>query len=716
MSQRLDGDTYLGGALYGAGAGLTPANHLPLIGQAADGATAIGVKIGNVSALTNAGARIAAWYADNVTTQVAHITKDGYLGIATQAAAIASQAITLGGGAARQIYQERHATADTAGNALTVAAGGATAGATNKNGGALSLYSGVSTGTGYSDFAAYCYPSGGAGVADNTAVCAIQTNNALNNFWLYGGGNGTLSGTNNLGAGRGALAALTSGSENIAIGYSAGNKLTSGSTSVAVGNWALAGATTVSNNTAVGDHALYGANAAGNTAVGANAGYAVTAGTYNTFLGAAAGRYPTTGSYNTFLGYTSGRGAGAIYAGADYNTAVGNASAYNLGANADANVFLGSNAGYNHTTGSNQLYIANTANTTLIYGDFNGNKLGLCWDTSAAAPTLPTYDLSLWSKFDRTIGVMREAVADTAGPALYVRAGGATAGAMNKAGGTLHLLPGVSTGSAEAYALLYGYPAGGAGVADNTAVDILRVAGNGIYVGPTTAAPTAYLHLKAGTATAGTAPFKMTTGPVTATAEAGAWEFTSPTFFMTHVQRLAVVGLQFSQASDQTVANTNAETALHRDASAFGTRTIAAGGLNLVGKTVRVHAAGVYGSAAGGGPYTLQLRVRFGGVAGTVVLDTGAQTVSNGLSNRGWSIDGDVVVQTVADAGAVWAQGHALVSSTAAAGEPWDMESASAIALDTSNTAQEVYLSAQWNTADVANTITCRNFTIEILN
>jgi hypothetical protein len=58
----------------------------------------------------------------------------------------------LNGNAAAAIHLERETTANTAGNALTVQAGGATSGATDKAGGTLNLESGVSTGncTGYS--------------------------------------------------------------------------------------------------------------------------------------------------------------------------------------------------------------------------------------------------------------------------------------------------------------------------------------------------------------------------------------------------------------------------------------------------------------------------------------------------------------------------------------------------------------------------------------
>lgn len=56
-------------------------------------------------------------------------------------------AISLGGDAARTIGMERHSTANTAGNTLTVQAGGATLAATDKAGGALIVQTGIGTGS-----------------------------------------------------------------------------------------------------------------------------------------------------------------------------------------------------------------------------------------------------------------------------------------------------------------------------------------------------------------------------------------------------------------------------------------------------------------------------------------------------------------------------------------------------------------------------------------
>lgn len=70
-----------------------------------------------------------------------------------------------------------------------------------------------------------------------------------------------------------------------------------------------------------------------------------------------------------------------------------------------------------------------------------------------------------------------------------------------------------------------------------------RIASTGA-LSNTGALGTAYLHLKAGTATASTAPLKFTDGTLLATAEEGAEELDVGTRWMTPIstQRQAVVG------------------------------------------------------------------------------------------------------------------------------------------------------------------------------
>jgi hypothetical protein len=93
------------------------------------------------------------------------IDSSGNVGIGTTSP---SSILGLDGTAARTIAMERHTTANTAGNNLTLQSGGATSGATNKNGGTLVLSSGISTGTGASTLQFQTATAGSTGTANNT--------------------------------------------------------------------------------------------------------------------------------------------------------------------------------------------------------------------------------------------------------------------------------------------------------------------------------------------------------------------------------------------------------------------------------------------------------------------------------------------------------------------------------------------------------------------
>mgnify|MGYP001562463346 CR=1 FL=1 len=97
--------------------------------------------------------------------------KQGNVGIGTTGP---TNLLSLGGNAARIFWMERHTTADTAGNSLTVQSGGATAAATDKAGGNLILAPGLSTGTGESGVIIQGSPAAGTGTADNAVATQFQ--------------------------------------------------------------------------------------------------------------------------------------------------------------------------------------------------------------------------------------------------------------------------------------------------------------------------------------------------------------------------------------------------------------------------------------------------------------------------------------------------------------------------------------------------------------
>lgn len=99
----------------------------------------------------------------------------GKVGIATTSP---SYDLSFGGNAARTMALERHTTADTAGSAFTITAGGATSGATNKAGGTLFLRGGQNTGSGGSTIEFYTCAAGGTSTTDGTQTLRMSINNA----------------------------------------------------------------------------------------------------------------------------------------------------------------------------------------------------------------------------------------------------------------------------------------------------------------------------------------------------------------------------------------------------------------------------------------------------------------------------------------------------------------------------------------------------------
>jgi len=106
----------------------------------------------------------------NSPTQALTIASTGNVGIGTTAP---DALFSLGGQAAQVIDMVRETTASTAGNDLTIKAGGATSGGTNLNGGNLNITSGLSTGTGTSGINFKVYEAGTSGTSDNSSTTAM---------------------------------------------------------------------------------------------------------------------------------------------------------------------------------------------------------------------------------------------------------------------------------------------------------------------------------------------------------------------------------------------------------------------------------------------------------------------------------------------------------------------------------------------------------------
>lgn len=107
-----------------------------------------------------------------------------------------------GGQSARSIGVDRHPTANTAGNYLQIVGGGATSGATDKNGGDIYIDSGTATGTGSSNIIFRTVTAGASGTTDRTVTEKMR---------ITGAGNTIVTGPGGLGYGTGSGGAVTQG-------------------------------------------------------------------------------------------------------------------------------------------------------------------------------------------------------------------------------------------------------------------------------------------------------------------------------------------------------------------------------------------------------------------------------------------------------------------------------------------------------------------------
>lgn len=266
-----------------------------------------------------------------------------------------STAIQIVGTSAQTISQQRNPTSNTAGQNLTLDAGGANTGATNKNGGNLILKSGISTGSGTSDVSIFASPGSAGSTSDNTRIeyitikggtgyvgvgvtspnntiqvaNLINFNNTVTSTFLGYQAGLALPGTGVAGGmtAIGYQALLndigTYYGQNVAIGTFAMKANIDGFTSTAIGYNALASSQHDSYNTAIGNNAMFSTNGgAFNVAIGASALYNNTSGSYNIAIGPLTLTASTAGVTLVGIGY-----------GALQNNTTGN---FNIGVGASA--------------------------------------------------------------------------------------------------------------------------------------------------------------------------------------------------------------------------------------------------------------------------------------------------------------------------------------------------------------------------------------------
>ncbi len=146
-----------------------------------------------------------------------------------------------------------------------------------------------------------------AGVDSSGRLFSYGKAAITSDLFMQGAGNITLTGTNTIGIGSTAFAALTSGSENVGIGSGVLNALLTGNNNVAIG-YLASRKELGSSNTAVGSNA--GGSGTNHTSsfstyIGQGAGLNARADS-NTFLGAQTGATKTTGARNVLIGAFTG--------------------------------------------------------------------------------------------------------------------------------------------------------------------------------------------------------------------------------------------------------------------------------------------------------------------------------------------------------------------------------------------------------------------------
>lgn len=201
---------------------------------------------------------------------------------------------------------------------------------------------------------------------------------------------------------------------------------------------------------------------------------------------------------------------------------------------------------------------------------------------------------------------------------------------------------------------------------------------------------------------------------VALTTAGGLWhDSTQKTFsaFVDGVQQ-QLVGTLFTKTADTTVGGTTTETSLI--GTGTGTATLPAN-FFVVGKTLRVRAGGHFSTDAVT-PATLNIRLRLGGISGTIILATGDKTPAGAVTQDFWEVDITLTCRTTGATGTVMANGNFYHGddSTNVLYE-WEMTNTAAVTVDTT-ASLAVVLSADWGGTDADDTITATVLTIEALN
>jgi len=217
----------------------------------------------------------------------------------------------------------------------------------------------------------------------------------------------------------------------------------------------------------------------------------------------------------------------------------------------------------------------------------------------------------------------------------------------------------------------------------------------------------AYLHLSAGSSTAGRAPLKFDSGTLLSTQEAGSVEYDGNRLFHTNSTALreAISGVIFLQTADKTISNTTTETSMFGTGS--GTITLPANFFNA-GKSIRFR---LRGHISNTGTPNIEVKAKLGS---TELITTTAKSTASGLSNNYFVVEVVISCRTTGASGTIVAAGSLDYDSGSNKSESFGMVKTTTTTINTT-TSQALDCTLTWGTANVLNTITTQVGVVETI-
>lgn len=390
--------------------------------------------------------------------------------------------------------------------------------------------------------------SNSSGNRPNTVCIGFS---ALNN----GSNTSTADGVTAIGAF--AMASATGANNCTAIGFGALRSVTAQTYNTAVGVDALR-TTDAQYNVGIGHEAgRNNSSGTGMTAIGARALYASTGGG-NIGIGYLAGRYNTSGANQVFINsidrtnYSGDQTRSPIYIQQAATTAaqtialngvttigdtsmnppyvlsvIGSTGAYTLrilnGSNQMSlgygNAYGGTNYGFNLATGGVGLYYQSVGNKTQLFGGGGGNAIEFYSSNAETTPTLG-FGTAAGNNMVRVTPILAVSAGTVTQSALYVNPTYNYTAAVTGTIRGIYYNPVLTSLTGMTHIGLET-------VSGNT---LLNTTSGSVGIGLTSIS--AVLHLKAGTASASTAPLKFTSGTNLTTVENGAVEYDGTDYFV----------------------------------------------------------------------------------------------------------------------------------------------------------------------------------------